>query len=188
MDNRDLLLETSLKLFSQRGYDSIGVLEIAQTSGLTKPTLYHYFGNKHGLLEALLGEHHQPLLEAIEAAAVYHGNLTDTLTRVMNAYLGFASQSPEFYRFWLTLLFAPPEHEASAPARRLYQKQQALLEGVFKNAAKDHGNMRGRHERYAYAFIGSLNNLAALALGGNHKITASMRRDFLHQFSHGIYS
>ena len=55
-DNRTGLLHSALTLFATRGYDAVGVQEIVENAGVTKPTLYHYFGNKLGLLETLLEE------------------------------------------------------------------------------------------------------------------------------------
>ena len=40
--------------FYEKGYDAIGVQEIADAAGVTKPTLYHYFGSKYGLLQAVI--------------------------------------------------------------------------------------------------------------------------------------
>ena len=50
MDNRELLLNTALELFHAKGYDAVGVQEIVDRAGVTKPTLYYYFGSKLGLL------------------------------------------------------------------------------------------------------------------------------------------
>ena len=55
MDNRQLIIEKALELFCARGYDAVGVQEIAEQSGITKPTLYYYFGSKQGLMETILG-------------------------------------------------------------------------------------------------------------------------------------
>ena len=41
MDNRMNILEKALHLFYEKGYDAIGVQEIADAAGVTKPTLYH---------------------------------------------------------------------------------------------------------------------------------------------------
>ena len=49
MDNREKILNCALELFHARGYDAVGVQEIAETAGVTKPTLYYYFRNKRGL-------------------------------------------------------------------------------------------------------------------------------------------
>lgn len=56
MDNRQLIMEKALELFCARGYDAVGVQEIAEQSGITKPTLYYYFGSKQGLMETILEE------------------------------------------------------------------------------------------------------------------------------------
>ena len=47
MDNRKMILETALDLFYARGYDAVGVQEVAERSGVTKPTLYYYFKSKY---------------------------------------------------------------------------------------------------------------------------------------------
>lgn len=48
MDNRERILQCALELFYAKGYDAVGVQEIAQKAGITKPTLYYYFGSKYG--------------------------------------------------------------------------------------------------------------------------------------------
>lgn len=37
MDNRQLIIEKALELFCARGNDAVGVQEIAEQSGITKP-------------------------------------------------------------------------------------------------------------------------------------------------------
>ena len=68
MDNRQLIMEKALELFCARGYDAVGVQEIAEQSGITKPTLYYYFGSKKGLLETLLETEYAVLRQALESA------------------------------------------------------------------------------------------------------------------------
>ena len=53
MENREKILESALDLFFTKGYDAVGVEEIAERAGITKPTLYHYFGSKYGLRRRL---------------------------------------------------------------------------------------------------------------------------------------
>ena len=55
-----VILEEALKLFSNNGYEATGVQEICEQAGVTKPTLYHYFGSKQGLLDAVLLEKCSP--------------------------------------------------------------------------------------------------------------------------------
>ncbi|HIS80092.1 MAG TPA: helix-turn-helix transcriptional regulator [Candidatus Scatomonas merdavium] len=39
MENRERLLEAALSLFYEKGYDAVGVQEIVEAAGVTKPTL-----------------------------------------------------------------------------------------------------------------------------------------------------
>ena len=77
MDNRERILQCALELFYAKGYDAVGVQEIAQKAGITKPTLYYYFGSKYGLLETLLTKHFTVLNEELERASFYEGAALD---------------------------------------------------------------------------------------------------------------
>src|SRR5512142_456582 len=107
MDNRSNILACALQLFASRGYDAVGVQEIVETAGVTKPTLYHYFGSKHGLLEALLKENFDELQRRVKPVADYHGDLPLTLNQVAAVYFQFAKEHRTFYRIALSLWFAP---------------------------------------------------------------------------------
>ncbi|MBI4774268.1 MAG: TetR/AcrR family transcriptional regulator [Deltaproteobacteria bacterium] len=188
MDNRKNLLTCALNLFSARGYDAVGVQEIVEAAGVTKPTLYHYFGNKRGVLESLLAEHFKELFLKLRSEADYRGDLPLTLNRVAAVYFRFAERHPVYYRMQLSMWFAPPESEALKTVARLNEKQQDLLEHLFICAAKDHGNMKGRHQAYAATFLGMINTYIALALNGYVVLDPVLTHRSVHQFMHGIFS
>src|SRR6187397_1144886 len=48
------ILSTALDLFAVKGYDATSVREICEAAAITKPTLYHFFGSKDGVLQALM--------------------------------------------------------------------------------------------------------------------------------------
>jgi AcrR family transcriptional regulator len=188
LGNREQLLKTALELFAARGFDAVGVQEIVQRAGVTKPTLYHYFGSKLGLLEHLLQEHHAPLLAELTAATAYQGDLPQTLTRVVSTFLAFTQGYPDLIRFQSALVYLPAEHEAYPIASHFVHKYRTLLEELFLQASQDHGNMRGRHQRYALTFLGMINGYASLVLNDDLQVTDRLVYEIVHQFSHGIYS
>ncbi len=188
MDNRANLLAVALRLFASRGYDAVGVQEIVEDAGVTKPTLYHYFGSKQGLLEALLGEHFQALYESVAQAALYQGDLPLTLERIVRAYFDYAGAHRTFYRLQLGLWFAPPNSAAFRAVAGWNEKQQQLLEALFIRAADDHGNMRGRHRAYAATLLGTIHTYIGLALNGYTELDDRLVYHAIHQFMHGIFS
>lgn len=183
-----MLLQAALTRFASQGYDATGVQEIADAAGVAKPTLYHYFGSKLGLLTTLLAEATAPFLASLAEAARYDRNLPNTLNRLAAAHLGFAEHEPELYRFLLALLFVPAENEAYGPARAVLDEQQRIIEATFAAAATDHGNMRGRHEQYARSLLGVLSAYGLQIVNGEEPNTPELARALVRQFSHGIYS
>jgi len=57
------ILESSLALFSQKGYHASTIEEIAKAAGVGKGSVYNYFESKESLLKALIFE---TILEAVE--------------------------------------------------------------------------------------------------------------------------
>ena len=51
---RELILQTALKLFSQKGFEAVSVRDIAAELELTAPALYVHFKRKQDILEAIL--------------------------------------------------------------------------------------------------------------------------------------
>jgi TetR/AcrR family transcriptional regulator len=188
MSNRTEILARALDLFAARGYDAVGVQEICEAAGVTKPTLYHYFGNKQGLLAALVRERSGLLLARLQEATAYAGDLPVSLERVVETYFEFAAAEPALYRLLLALWFTVPASESFKVVAALNGEQQRLVEGLFERAAADHGNMRGRHQVYAASFLGAINTYIALALNDYLQLTPAVARQVVHQFSHGIYS
>lgn len=188
MSSRSALLERALELFAERGYDAVGVQEICEAAGVTKPTLYHYFGSKRGLLEILVRERYEPFVAALAEAAEYAGDLPRTLERVVDAFFRFAGEEPTLTRLVLALWLASPASEAVQVAAAAREAQRGILEDLFERAAGDHGNMRGRQRTYALTLLGAVYTHVALGLGGELALDARLVRRAVHQFSHGIYS
>jgi AcrR family transcriptional regulator len=69
-DQRGLILASAAQLFAQRGYPATSMNEVADASGMSKPSLYHYFKDKYTLLVHIAEEHVarlEALVEAVEA-------------------------------------------------------------------------------------------------------------------------
>lgn len=87
MDNRAEILNAALDLFHARGYDAVGVQEIVERAGVTKPTLYYYFGSKLGLLKSLLETGYQILEAGVLEASRTKAGLPEVLYQVARVFL-----------------------------------------------------------------------------------------------------
>lgn len=188
MDNRSEILKCALESFAARGYDAVGVQEISEAAGITKPTLYHYYGNKQGLLESVLQTYFAPLLSQVQAASVYQHDLPLTLKDVAGTFFSYAAENPVFYRFFLSMSFAPPNSETFQSVEKYEIELFETIRNLFLEASADHGNMKGRQDTYALTYLGMINTYISLAL--SNRIVLDDRTVFLavHQFMHGIFS
>ena len=187
-DNRARLLACALDLFTTRGYDAVGVQEVADAAGVKKPTLYHYFGSKNGLLQTLLDENFSELFDSLEQAVLYHPDVATTLNAIATEYFNFAEKHPKFYRLQLSMLFAPPDSAVFSAIVAVNQRQQQIMETFFLRAAQDHGNMQGRQRAYAATFLGMLNTYISINLISLSSADSDLSKKAVHQFMHGIFS
>lgn len=55
-DTKKIILKKALELFSERGYDSVSVGEIAQKVGIKAPSLYNHYKSKEDIFQAIVSE------------------------------------------------------------------------------------------------------------------------------------
>lgn len=131
------ILNKALELFSSKGYEATSVREICEASGLTKPTLYHFFGSKEGvyraLVEGALREVHNELLAQLAGP----GDSPQRLRGMARHYLAFAQERRDLARFLMALIHNP----GSAPPTDFAGFYRELLEGVAR--CLDEGVARG---------------------------------------------
>ena len=133
MDNRQTLLACAEDLFARRGYDAVGVQEIAETAGVTKPTLYYYFGSKKGLLEAILKERWAVLDARMADALAGTGDVACRLRQLAGACAGFFAEHRQFHLLLMSLLYSPRENESAQTARPYLDGFYRSVVAVFEN-------------------------------------------------------
>lgn len=192
MDNREIILQTALRLFCSRGYDAVGVQEIVEQAGVTKPTLYHYFGSKQGLLEEILRVNTAELVQKLREAVQVQGSVSEVLFQVAKAYFSYADSHRHFYLFMLSQFYAGRETEGYRCVSPLIHAYYQLVLGIFERASGELGNMNGRQEQFAVSFIGILDSHMVLHQRGEghemSKLTDEKIYEIVRQFLYGIFS
>jgi AcrR family transcriptional regulator len=102
------ILATALDLFARKGYDATSVREICESAGITKPTLYHFFGSKDGVLQALVHTGFQQYRAMVNAAMDTPGLYKDRVKVLARSVFQSASTKPLFWRFIHSVIWAPP--------------------------------------------------------------------------------
>ncbi len=91
---RHRLIEAASSLFADRGYRGASVRQIAQAADVTPAMVGYYFGDKLGLLEAVLDSVFEHLLEGIQHLATDSPDDASVFERFIELYLGALSAEP----------------------------------------------------------------------------------------------
>lgn len=188
MESRERLLATGLRMFVDRGYDAVGVQQIVSAAGVTKPSLYHHFGSKSGLLEELALRVGERLFAELGDSARYARDLPRNLELLVATLLSFADRWPAEARLLLAAQNGPVESETRRALAEVWARLVAEIEHLFGAAAEDHGNMRGRAGEYTVAFLGTVCAYMVRSLDGNLPGEPSLAHRIMRQFSYGIYT
>ena len=76
------IFETSLKLFSEKGYDATSIEEITAIVGVAKGTLYYHFNSKEEIFNFLVDEGIKLLINSIEIKTSKCDNTIDKLKAI----------------------------------------------------------------------------------------------------------
>jgi AcrR family transcriptional regulator len=188
VSTKEDLLEAALTLFSTLGIEATSTQAVCDAAGVTKPTLYHYFGSKSGLIDAVLERHFQPFIETLSLAVDYQHDLTRNLERVMQTYFNFARTNPVFYRLQLAMRSAPAKSETFLAIKPWQKAQTERIETLFIAAEADHGNMRGRARTYTLSLFGVINAYILESMEAGNPTSDQTAFQAKHQFMHGIFS
>lgn len=93
---RRTILGAAAELVSESGFAGFSMRTLVERCGYSAPTIYHYFGDKHGLLDALLDESLQDLVADLKTVPAF----TDPIKTVRALTLCFAKwgiDNPTYY-------------------------------------------------------------------------------------------
>lgn len=180
------ILKTATRLFSEKGFDAVGVQEIVDKSGITKPTLYYYFKSKTGLLESIINQNESVHIQILEKSAVYEHNFFDSLLKILKAEIDYAERNSDYFRFRINLLNSPEKSESFSAILPFAKKIENLFLKFFKDSANEFGNMKGKEELYSTLFSSNICSIARQVLSGSMKVSDEILYTIIHSFVYGF--
>ncbi|MET9022318.1 TetR/AcrR family transcriptional regulator [Actinopolymorpha sp. NPDC004070] len=139
------IVDAATPLLYERGLDGIGVAELCTRLGVSKETLYRYFGSKEGLIEAVLAARSERVSTWIaDAAAAAGDDPRDQITAVFDELQRWYEE-PDFRGCAMQNAAAQHHVEAvrSITARHL-DRRLDLLTDIARRAGADDPDALGR--------------------------------------------
>lgn len=85
-EKRNAVLRAAVQMFNQRGFHATSLDDVAASLGISKPTVYHYLGNKDQVLLECVTIGLRQLIEAADMARTKPGTGLDQLMRFLTRY------------------------------------------------------------------------------------------------------
>jgi TetR/AcrR family transcriptional regulator, fatty acid metabolism regulator protein len=135
---RRLILDAAVRVFARQGYEASRVGDIATEAGVAYGLVYHYFGSKEAVLEAVFHEQWGRLLAAVVLAEEAEETAPEQLALVVKIVLRTWRDDPNLVRLLVREITRSPHitdeldeiSEAFRSLQRMIERGQA--EGTFR--------------------------------------------------------
>ena len=114
------ILDATETLLLAEGVEGFSIRRLVERCGYTAPTIYHHFGDKEGLIAALLDERFERMAQQLKRVR-RNGDPVEYLRALGRAFVRFGLRNPTHHR----LLFAPRAQQ-HAPPRSALEVQEML--------------------------------------------------------------
>ncbi len=104
------ILDATEALLSEGGLEAFSMRRLVERCEYTAPTIYHHFGDKEGLLDALLSERFEQFARRMRRER--HEDPVEQLRAVAKSFVRFGVRYPNHYQ----LLFSPRAPDHAPPA------------------------------------------------------------------------
>ena len=97
------IFKIAARLFAEKGYNGVSMREISEVSGVSKPTIYYYFGSKEGIYRELLNtglDHIKTSVNKVQSLPI---PVREKLIMLTKNYFRETVQHPEYLKFFLTI-------------------------------------------------------------------------------------
>ncbi|MNK81642.1 Transposon Tn10 TetC protein [compost metagenome] len=129
-ETRASLLATARKVFSERGYADTSMDDLTAQAGLTRGALYHHFGDKKGLLLAVVEQIDAEMDGRLQTISDSAGDLWQGFRHRCRAYLEMALE-PEIQRIVLRDARAVLGGASPDSQRHCLESMQALIQQLI---------------------------------------------------------
>lgn len=190
MNKKTQILQKALMLFATEGYEGIGVQRIVTEVEVTKPTLYHYFGSKEGLLQSIYETYFEQVLQIYKKSLPFQQDLIGTIQKLIEEYVGFAKANEAF--FWLMnhLRKGPLNSQSYSIVKPYHDQERQLLIELFHEVSNFHTNLKGQEEFLAINMLSLMNGFLEIKISDN--TIQAMNNEDIHkltkQFLYGVFS
>lgn len=152
---RDRLLDAAIELFATRGFQAIGLRDLAGYVGLHAGSLYHHIENKQCLLFELIESALADLLAGTKHRLKGASTTSERVRRFVQAFVSF-SLNDKYRLALITREFVNLSEEHKQQVQPIKATYSALLKAIVADEVQEIGEFEDEISLTTHAVIGML--------------------------------
>ena len=146
------ILEIAEMLFTENGYQSVSIRDIAQASGVTNAAIYYHFPSKEALFDEVVEKHAEKLADRMDKAREQATETQDRIKAILGEYARqvFERRSPLFS------LHRKPDKNHSEQVHKNHYRQIKRILTPLENTLRiafEQGELRQIPDDFSPAFL-----------------------------------
>ena len=131
-DTRKKIFTVAARLFADKGYNAVSMRELSEQSGLSKPTIYYYFGSKEGIYKELVTTGVSHIFSAIESTYSLDVSVKDKLNIIFKKFFSACHNFPEFTQFMSNLIYSAEKMDFMDKFKEQTDRKEQFLIDLFR--------------------------------------------------------
>lgn len=181
---RDALLLAAVRMFNERGFHATSLEDVAASLGVSKPTIYHYLGNKDQVLFECVQRGLSELRAAADEAAGASGSGLDRLRAFLVRYAEINMN--DYGRCVIRTGDETLSAESAARFRALKREIDLAMRSLITAAMADGSIATGDTKLIAFTLAGALNWPARWFMVDGPRSRASVAVEMVDMLLNGV--
>ena len=145
VETRRAICDAAVQLFSEKGFDTTSIEDIAHAAGIGKTTIYGYFSNKDEIFLNYCDEQLNDAFSQFKNDRIEGRPVLEKLVRFFMFKFVFVVSNPEFSRQMMREMFFP--RHTNDQVKQHDQRYFVILDTIFKDA-QEQGAIAAEHDRF----------------------------------------
>lgn len=126
-NSRERIIRTAISLFAARGFRGTSIRDIAQAMNMSISNIYHYFGNKEGLLVAILEHASEELVRRLNKVRSENLPPVERFRRLVETHLRLSKENNDQGK-----IFSLDEEHLSPAGEQVNRRIQREILAIYR--------------------------------------------------------
>jgi AcrR family transcriptional regulator len=134
-DRYEGILAAARDVFEQSGYEAAAISDIARRANVSDGLIYHYFENKRGLFDRVLGQFYEKIIFELEAAIDRSAPFVDQLRSLVGSHLNVFQRHSAMCRLFIASVRTSADY-AGSDAQGFNRRYTSVFLRIFETGVK----------------------------------------------------